>query len=130
MEFTIGLIAALNAMGYLAVVWAFRASFRQLRTATWWFATGFMVLAGAIIMRGVYWDVFMPLLRLWMPEAAAWLTDNIGRYINLAFSLMKTVAFYCALRCRQMLIPDEERGDWPIWKAWLHPTGIRLIPWR
>jgi len=64
MAMTIGLIAVINALGYFAVIWAFRASFRELRSATWWFATGFMILAGAIILRGAYWDVFMPLLRL------------------------------------------------------------------
>ena len=130
MALTIGIIAVINAIGYLAVIWAFRASFRQLQTATWWFATGFMILAGAIIARGMYWDVGMPLLRLWAPEAAAWWTDAVGRYINIVFSLMKMSAFFCALKCRQMLIPDDERHYWPIWKAWLHPTKIRLLPWR
>lgn len=130
MEFTIGLVAVLNALGYLAVVWAFRASFRQLQTATWWFATGFMILAGAIICRGMWWDVSMPLARLWAPEWAAWWTDHVGRYMNLVFGLMKMAAFYCALKCRQLLIPEAERQEWPLWKAWLHPTGIRVIPWR
>lgn len=130
MALTIGIIAVINTIGYLAVIWAFRASFRQLQTATWWFATGFMILAGAIILRGLYWDVGMPLLRLWAPEAAAWWTDAIGRYINIVFSLMKMSAFFCALKCRQMLIPEEERRAWPVWKAWLHPTSIRLLPWR
>ena len=129
MDFTIGLLSILNALGYLAVIWAFRASFRQLRTATWWFATGFMILAGAIICRGVWWDVFIPLLRLWAPETARWWTQAVGNEINLIFVSMKTVAFYCALRCRQLLIPEEERHDWPLWKAWMHPTAIRLIPW-
>ena len=126
---TIGLIAVINALGYFAVIWAFRASFRELRSATWWFATGFMILAGAIILR-LYWDVFMPLLRLWAPEAAAWLADHVGRYANIVFGLMKMASFFCALKCRQMLIPDEERDHWPVWKAWLHPTKIRLLPWR
>lgn len=130
MALTIGIIAVINAIGYLAVIWAFRASFRQLQTATWWFATGFMILAGAIIARGLWWDMGMPLLRLWAPEAAAWWTDAVGRYINIVFSLMKMSAFFCALKCRQMLIPEDERDFWPIWKAWLHPTKIRLLPWR
>jgi len=68
MALTIGIIAVINAIGYLAVIWAFRASFRELRSATWWFATGFMILAGAIILRGLYWDVLLPLLRLWHPK--------------------------------------------------------------
>lgn len=130
MALTIGIIAVINAIGYFAVIWAFRASFRQLRTATWWFATGFMILAGAIIARGLWWDLGMPLLRLWAPEAAAWWTDAVGRYVNIVFSLMKMSAFFCALKCRQMLIPKGEREHWPIWRAWMHPTRIRLLPWR
>lgn len=65
---------------------------------------GFAILAGAIILRGLYWDVGMPLLRLWAPDQAMWLTENVGRYVNTIFSLMKMAAFFCALKCRQMLI--------------------------
>ncbi|MDF3606577.1 hypothetical protein PE067_10735 [Paracoccus sp. DMF-8] len=130
MALTIALMALVNAAGYLAVIWAFRGSFREFSTATWWFAVGFAVLAGAIIFRGLYWDVGMPLMRMWLPGAAAWQTENIGRYINIVFSLMKMAAFYCALKCRQMMIPEIERPYWPVWRAWLHPTRIRLLPWR
>lgn len=131
MALTIGIIALINALGYFAVVWAFRASFRQLQSATWWFATGFMILAGAIILRGLYWDVLLPLMRLWVPEFADYWSDATrGRLINIVFSSMKMVAFFCALKCRQMLIPEEERHQWPIWRAWMHPTQIRLLPWR
>ena len=130
MALTIGFIAIINALGYFAVIWAFRASFRELTSPTWWFATGFMILAGAIILRGLYWDVGMPLLRLSAPEAAAWQSEHIGRYVNIIFGMMKLSAFICALKCRQMLIPEEERHNWPIWRAWAHPTKIRLLPWR
>lgn len=131
MAIALGLFAIINALGYLAVIWAFRASFRELRTATWWFATGFMILAGAIILRGLYWDVTMPLMRLWWPEfAEQWTDATRGRLINLVFSAMKMASFACALKCRQLLIPEEERSRWPWWKAWMHPTKIRLLPWR
>lgn len=131
MAFALGLLAVINALGYMAVIWAFRASFRELRTATWWFATGFMILAGAIILRGLYWDVTMPLMRLYWPGfAEQWSDATRGRLINLVFSAMKMASFYCALKCRQLLIPEEEQHLWPVWKAWLHPTSIRLLPWR
>lgn len=127
----IGALAIINTIGYLAVIWAFRASFRELKSATWWFALGFVILAGAIILRGLYWDVTLPLMRLWWPQFASdWSEVTRGRLINLVFSLMKMAAFYCALKCRQMLIPEDERHHWPLWKAWLHPTKIRLLPWR
>lgn len=131
MALTIGLIAVINALGYFAVIWAFRASFRELRSATWWFATGFMILAGAIILRGLYWDVAMPLLRMWVPGfAEQWTDATRGRLINIVFGLMKMASFFCVLKCRQLLIPEDERHHWPLWRAWLHPTKIRLLPWR
>lgn len=131
MALIIGLIAAVNALGYLAVIWAFRASFRELRTATWWFATGFMILAGAIILRGLYWDVGLPLLRFYWPAVAdGWVEVVNGRMINIVFGLMKMASFFCALKCRQMLIPPEERANWPWYRAWMHPAKIRLLPWR
>lgn len=126
----IGALAIINALGYLAVVWAFRASFRELQSATWWFAMGFAILSGAIIARGLWWDVAMPVWRMSSPASAAWWSEHVGRYINVLFSLMKITAFYCALKCRQMLIPDEERQHWPVWRAWLHPTKIRMLPWK
>lgn len=131
MALIIGLLAVINAVGYLAVVYAFRASFRELQTVTWWFAVGFAILAGAIILRGLYWDVTMPLLRLWFPEfAAQWSDATHGRLVNIVFSLMKMVAFFCALKCREMMVPEGERRDWPWWKAWMHPTRFRILPWR
>ena len=125
-----GFLAIVITAGYLAVIWAFRASFRDLKSATWWFAMGFAILAGAIILRALYWDVGMPLLRLWYPEAAVrWTDATRGRAINIVFSLMKMAAFLCALKCRKELIPPEERHLWPWWKAWMHPNAIRLLPW-
>lgn len=129
MALTIGIIAVINALGYFAAVWAFRASFRELNTATWWFAVGFTILAGAIITRGLYWDVALPLFRWWAPGAAGTWTDAVsGRMINITFSLMKMAAFYCALKCRQMLIPEDERHLWPWYLAWRHPGKARVPP--
>ncbi|MFC3169201.1 hypothetical protein [Paracoccus fontiphilus] len=125
-----GFLAIIITAGYLAVIYAFRASFRELKSATWWFAMGFAILAGAIILRAMYWDVALPLLRLWYPEtAAAWSEATRGRMINTFFSLLKMSSFFCALKCREALIPPEERHLWPWWKSWMHPHAIRLLPW-
>lgn len=125
-----GFLAIIITLGYLAVIYAFRASFRELRSATWWFAMGFAILAGAIILRAMYWDIFMPLFRVWAPgSAAAWSELTGGRVVNIIFYLMKMIAFLCALKCRKELIPPEERHLWPWWRAWMHPNAIRLLPW-
>ena len=127
----IGLMAVINALGYMAVIWAFRASFKELDTATWWFAMGFAILAGAIILRGLYWDVTLPLMRLYSPLFAEWWVEVVsGRTINVTFSAMKMLAFFCALKCREKIIPEEEQHLWPWYKAWMHPSSIRLLPWR
>ena len=131
MALTNGLIAVINALGYFAVIWAVRASFRELRSATGWFAIGFMILAGAILLRGLYWDLALPLFRFFDPvDAEAWTTLVNGRMINIVFALMKFYAAYCAMKCRWMLIPEEERDEWPLWRAWQHPKRITLLPWR
>lgn len=131
MALIIGALAIINAIGFLAAVWAFRASRRQVGEATWWFLIGFAILAGAIVARGLYWDVSLPLARvLWPDTAAAWSDLTRGRMVNVVFGLMKMASFFCALKCRQMLIPPEERDQWPWWKAWMHPTTIRILPWR
>lgn len=129
MALTIGVLAVINALGYMAVIWAFRASFRELDSPTWWFASGFAILAGAIITRGLYWDVAIPLLRLSAREAAAWWSSAVGRYINIVFGSLKMVAFFCALKCREKLIPYEEQPYWPWYRAWMHPSSIRILPW-
>lgn len=98
-------LAIIITLGYLAVVWAFRASFRELRSATWWFAMGFAILAGAIILRAMYWDVALPMMRLWYPKTAAtWSEATRERMINIFFSLLKMSSFFCALKCRKALI--------------------------
>ena len=99
MSLIIGSLAIINTVGYLAVIWAFRASFRDMESATWWFAMGFAILAGAIIARGLYWDVSLPLMRLWFPEfAEAWSEATRGRLINIVFSSMKMLAFFSLRR--------------------------------
>ena len=52
------------------------------------------------LLRRLYWDVLLPLLRLWAPEAAAWLADHVGRYAKIIFG----------------------RHRLPWYKVWMHPT--------
>lgn len=127
----LGALAIVNAAGYFTVIYAFRASFRDLSSPTWWFATGFAILAGAIILRGLYWDFSLPLLRHYVPGAAEWWVDTVnGRMINVSFAIMKMMAFFCALKCREKMIPEDEQDKWPWWRAWMHPSSLRLLPWR
>lgn len=62
--------------------------------------------------------------------AEQWTDATRGRLINIVFGLIKMASFFCALKCRQLLIPEDERHHWPLWRAWLHPAKIRLLPWR
>lgn len=130
MSMILGVQAIINTLGYLAVIWAFRTSFREVNSASWWFAIGFANLAGAIILRGLYWDVALPLCRFYFPEwSKTWVDLVDGRSINLVFNAQKTFSFYCALKCRQMMIEEYERHNWPWYKAWFHPTRIRFWLW-
>lgn len=131
MALIIGGVAIIIATMCATVVWAFRASFRVLNSPTWWFAMAFLLLAVSIILRALYWDVALPLGRLYAPETAAiWSDITKGRMVNLLFSVLKISAFFCALKSRQMMIPEEERHLWPWWRAWMHPNPIRLLPWN
>lgn len=123
-------LAILNAVGYGAAVWGFRASRRSVGEATWWFLMGFGIVAGAIILRGLYWDVTLPLLRIYAPETAtAWTDLTAGRAVNNLFGVMKLAGIFCVLKCRQMLIPEIERAQWPLWRAWMHPNSLNLFWW-
>ena len=127
MSMILGVQAIINTLGYLAVIWAFRTSFREINSASWWFAIGFANLAGAIILRALYWDIALPLCRFYFPEwSAVWVNFVDGRSINILFNGQKTFSFYCALKCRQMMIEECERYNWPWYKAWLYPTRIRF----
>lgn len=123
-------LAIVNALFYGAAVWGFRASRHKVGEATWWFVMGFCIVAGAIILRGMYWDVLMPLAREYIPlKTESWSDFTQGRIINNVFSSMKLCGIYCVLKCRQMLIPEEERHRWPVWKAWMHPNTLSLFRW-
>lgn len=123
-------LAIVNAAFYGAAVWGFRASRHRVGEATWWFLMGFAIVAGAIILRGLYWDVLMPFARNHYPQVTSnWAELTEGRIINNVFSSMKLCGIYCVLKCRQLLIPEEERHRWPIWKAWMHPNTLSLFRW-
>lgn len=123
-------MAIITATGLAAVVWGFRASRRAVSEATWWFLLAFGLIALSLILRSLYWDVFWALLLAADAGAAeAWSDATGGSVINLFFGALKLGAVYCGLKCRQMLIPESERSHWPWWRAWMHPTRIRLLRW-
>lgn len=123
-------IAVVNMALYGAAIWGFRASLRTAGEATWWFILGFAIVAGAIILRGMYWDFGLPSLRILAPSAAeVWSNATQGRLINNLFGSMKLVGIMCVLRCRQLLVPDHERHLWPLHKAWMHPNELKLWRW-
>lgn len=131
MALIVGVVGAVTTALFIAVVWSFRVSFREMNRPTWWFALAFLLIAVSIIVRTVYWDITIPMLRAYNPEAAVdWVRATGGRFVNLVFALFQLAACYCALKCRQMLIPEDERHLWPWWKAWMHPNSIRLLYWR
>lgn len=124
-------LATITAIGICAAVWAFRASRRAVGEATWWFLMAFGLLALSLVLRGLYWDVFWTLLKHTNPDAAAgWGEATGGTRINLLFGALNAISIFCILKCRQLLIPECERADWPWWKSWMHPTKFRLLPWR
>lgn len=124
-------LAIVTAIGFFASVWAFRGSRRTVGAATWWFLIAFSFLALSVVLRGLYWDVFWTLLKHIDSAAAdSWSEATGGTRVNVLFGALKAVSIFCIFKCRQMLIPEDERTGWPWWKAWMHPTQFRILPWR
>lgn len=88
------------------------------RDAVWHFATGLLLVTGAVAMRSFYWT--------YMPDD---LRSQIGKPIpNIVFGLMSLYGGYLILRLQWLIIPDIDRVNYSIWNApWYpHNTDWRL----
>jgi hypothetical protein len=94
------------------------------RSATFHLALGTCALIWAVIFRMAYWDVAPVAFEvvepgLWGEWAAAvgW-TD-----VNIIFDALLLFGSWHLLRALQMLVPEEERHLWPMWRAPFYPQG-------
>lgn len=121
-------VAVIATSMLLASVWSFRASRKVFGAATWWFLVSYTVIAFSVVLRGFYWDVFRTMLREFNPEMSQYVASVTGQTnLNLLFWLMIMAGSYSMLKCRQYMLPSNERKDWPWWKVWAHPNGINLM---
>ena len=99
------------------VSWAFEHE----RSATMHFALGITVLCGSLVLRSLYWDVLPALMAPAVWEA--WGTATRWAEINVVWNAMVLFAAYHLLRAMQLLIPEADRANWPLWRAPFYPHG-------
>lgn len=127
-----GIMSAFIIVGYTAIMIGFRPRHDQyISETTCWFLRAFRLLTWTIVFRAFYWDIFMPTFRWAKPAAAqSWAEMTAGRLMNVVFGLFLLGSIYALLKCRQAMIPLEERKNWPWYIAWRHPKRITFLFWR
>ena len=126
----ISIFAIFSLIMMALAILAFRSDRREYGQPTWWWMMGFISMAFAANARGIYWDVFWSILRHSDRGAAdQWSDATGGTAINILFYVPMIFGAYCLLKSRQMMIAEDERQNWPWYKAWLHPDTIRIFRW-
>lgn len=120
----------LSIVGMLAIAYGYRGALRERYTATWFFVLSNILLAASVTLRLLYWDIVWVIMKNEWPESAMAWRSIMGRAeMNVVFNAIFLIGVYLGLKSRQLLIPDEERADWPWYVSWLHPTRMRIWPW-
>ena len=101
-----------SIIGVSVLAYGYRASLFSEDPATRWFARSMALLAVAVVMRWMAWDIIKPIVNSGVDQ----------RPINIMVNIVTIFAVYAGLKARLALIPDDERGDWHWWSAWQHPS--------
>ena len=87
----------------------------HMRDAVWHFATGLLLIVGALTMRMFYWFYFPHDLR-----------SLIGKPIpNTIFGLIALYGGYLILRLQLLIIPEIDRVRYTIWNAPWYPQNMK-----
>lgn len=123
------MIDANHATSYIAVLFALPVIFAYARIAgsaseiVRHMSVSLICVVGAFAMRTLFWDV--------APAAAgpSWsqLRDSVGGVVtvNTVFNAAFAYGLWRGLRALHLMVPDEERRNWPVWRAWLYPPRLR-----
>ena len=101
-----------SIIGVSVLAYGYRASLFSEDPATRWFARSMALLAVAVVMRRMAWDIIHPIVNSTVDH----------RPINVVVNIVAIFAVYAGLKARLALIPDDERGSWHWWSAWQHPS--------
>lgn len=101
-----------SIIGVSVLAYGYRASLFSEDPATRWFARSMALLAVAVFVRWMAWDIIKPIVNSSVDQ----------RPINIMVNIVTIFAVYAGLKARLALIPDDERGDWHWWSAWQHPS--------
>lgn len=122
-------LSLLVTMGLAASALGWRHSMTRWDwSAEWYFATAKVLYSIGMGFLLLAWGAVWGVVRLLDHGAGGRMLDAPGApYANGLGLLVLLAGVYCSLRARWLLIPEDERGDWPWWLAWLHP---RRPLWR
>lgn len=116
MQYLLFLSSILAVSGTAAIAYGYRASLFSGDPATRWFSRSMALLALSIFGRRFTWDILVP--------------ATVGGYdprpLNIVYNLIAILAVYAGLNARLWLIPEDERGQWHWYSAWLHPSTTRI----
>ncbi len=119
----------------LLVIWRgiFAWAMRRERDATMHLALGLSALLWAVVFRVIYWDVVPQIVDWFSPGRwEEWVTLTGWTRINILWDLLLIFGGYHMLKALHLMIPEEERADWPLWRAPFYPHGSvidRLVRW-
>lgn len=110
-------------IGLVLIALGYRHSLRKPEpSAEWYFSLGKVLLALALGIRLLFWDVIWSGLNHMDRDKAQALSDAIGGVnSNIVSILIGLGSVYCSLKARHLLVPAHDRHRWPWWKAWAHP---------
>lgn len=95
---------------------------RPERRAAFWLSITIVLLLAQGAGRTLYWDGMATMLG---DDRTAALRDALGGVgINWLWNLILLGAGYSLLRLLHLLIPDDDRPDWPLWKAPIYPAKV------
>ena len=112
------IVLAMVAMALLVLRGLLPISVRwKERDAVWHFATGLLLIVGAISMRSFYWAYFPMEIQ-----------KEIGKSIpNIFFGLIALMGGFLILKLQWLIIPDIDRPEYTIWNAPWYPRDTN---WR
>ena len=130
-------ITSVPAVAVLALVlrglwpfWTHHAGKDEL----FFFCRGLGWIIGSFLARTLYWGTLRGTVIAMDPEWwrtwSGWISGP--DWVNAIFNLGLCVGAYHVLRAFQAMIPEEERGRWPLFRAPFYPHGTcfkRLARW-
>lgn len=112
---------------YLAIAVSFPICFAYFRLASSaseivrHMAISIFCIVSSYAGRALFWDA----VPVWVGDDWAAVYSAVGGVsINVIWNVAFIYGCWRALKALHLMVPDTDRSNWPVWRAWLYP------PWR